>query len=127
MQSQMQQMIQNEGWSLRFPWSNWVTWIPRERNLFADGLANLCLDMQQGFAVYGDVPSSSCNFVTVSDGASPASRQNSSASWAVLSVNGKQVSLVAAGAQLFQQRVSSQEAETTGLELAIAAMRNGRQ
>eukprot|EP00973_Karenia_brevis_P053256 7403200-Karenia_brevis.AAC.1 len=83
MQATWQTMIQVSRWSLRWPWASWVRWIPRERNVLADWLANQCLDMRRSFAVYGTLPTeSSYNVATVSDGASRASTCISSASWA---------------------------------------------
>ena len=59
-----------------------------------------------------------------SDGAARASTRVSSASWAVLAFQAHEISLVAAGALLFDEFVGSLVAETMGFELALAALLN---
>ena len=116
-------MVECGGWALRQPWSDWVVWIPRERNVLADTLANICLDRQQSFAIraMSAIPSSG-NFVTVSDGAARSSTQSSSAAWALLAFDHGKASLVAAGAVLFERYASSLDAELMGLELALGSL-----
>eukprot|EP00973_Karenia_brevis_P070793 9840002-Karenia_brevis.AAC.1 len=116
-------MIESDGWDLRHPWANWVEWVPRERNILADALANYALDGHLSFAVYGDMPGQGCNFVAVSDGASRSGTGVSSASWAILAFVEQDIVLVAAGAKLFDAWACSQEAETVGLEMAVTALR----
>ena len=115
-------LVRHEGWHLRWQWSDWVVWQPREKNILADMLANLCLDRQQSLAVRCCPPPAHANFITVSDGASRASSQKSSASWAVLSIAGGQCDLVAAGAVCIDHFASSLDAELVGLELALGAL-----
>ena len=60
----------------------------------------------------------------VSDGAAPSSTRASSASWAVLAFQPQEISLVAAGALLFDDFANSLDAEMLGFELALAALLN---
>ena len=41
------------GWALRHECSDWARWVPRERNVIADELANLALDYGQNLALEG--------------------------------------------------------------------------
>ena len=52
----LQSLVRFAGWSLRWPHSDWVSWIPRERNVIADALANMCLDKGHNLAVRGELP-----------------------------------------------------------------------
>lgn len=118
----LQQLVRVRGWSLRHPWADWAQWIPRERNQLADKLANFALDAQTSFAIKGSgLPANEYNVVAVSDGASRASTQCSAASWALLAFTHTGISMIAGGALLFDRFVTSQMAETTGFELALAA------
>ncbi len=100
-----------------------MIWYPRERNVFADMLANLCLDRRQSFAVRCQTPlHADVNYVTVSDGASRASTQSSSASWGLFAVTADHFHLVAAGAAMCNGFVSSMDAELVALELATGAL-----
>jgi len=119
----LQGMVRHEGWRLRWQWSDWVLWQPRERNVLADLLANLALDMRQSIAVRCQSPQHlTANYVTVSDGASRSSTRLSSAAWALLAVEAEKIHLIAAGAVMFDNYVSSLDAEMVGLELAIGAI-----
>ena len=92
----LRDLVQFEGWCLRQPWSDWVVWYPRERNVLADLLANRCLDLGQSLAVRSSMPLPvNANYVTVSDGASRASTKSSSAAWALLAFSPDHINLSA--------------------------------
>lgn len=119
----LQKLVQEEGWHLRSLQSDWVQWVPRERNCLADHLANKCLDSGRSFAVQRLLPDpKETNFIITSDGATRQSTQSSSASWAVLAIIDGNIKLVAAGAIKFVTQVTSTDAEMTGLELGLAAL-----
>ena len=118
----LRSMVQHQGLCPRHPWSDWVVWVPRERNMLADKLANMCLDMGRSFAMQSMIPPTSANFITVSDGASRGSTKISAASWALLAADRNKINLVAAGAIYLDSYATSLEAELVGLELAIGAL-----
>ena len=119
----LQSLIRHAGWSLRWPHSEWVTWVPRERNVIADALANMCLDKGHNIAVRGELPEvGTANLVMVSDGARRGGQGSCAASWAILSFRSQGISFVAGGAIKFPTDVSSLDAELTGLELAVGAL-----
>jgi len=119
----LQKLVQEEGWHLRSMQSDWVQWLPRERNCLADHLANKCLDSGKSFAVQCQLPDPRVSsLIMTSDGATRQSTQSSSASWAVLAIIGGQVKLVAAGAIRFLAQVTSTDAEMTGFELGLGAL-----
>ena len=115
-------LVQHQNWQLRDVVSNMVLWIPRERNVFADALANEALDHKFSFSTEGPRPCpNDANFVTVSDGACRGGGQSSSAAWAIFAVRGEKLDLVAAGAVL-HGFTNSMDAELSALELAMAAL-----
>ena len=119
----LQKLVRLEGWHLRQSCALWVRWMPRERNVFADALANLAIVHQKSFAYISPNPSTrTSNFVGVSDGAARTATKLSSASWAIFAVNDSTVQLVRCKAICLNELVPSQSAETLGLELALAAM-----
>ena len=83
----------------------------------------MCLDRGSNLGLHGRIPcleQSGC--YVLSDGAARASTQSSSAAWAIVSFDGASLVLVAAGAMLFEEHVSSQTAETVAMELGLAAL-----
>ena len=119
----LQALVRFEGWNLRWPQADWVKWVPRERNVIADSLANLCLDRGQDILVRGQLPNMLCtNFVMVSDGACRSSVQKSAASWCVLAFHHGSISIVGGGGVFLPSGTSSLDAELAGLELAIGAL-----
>ena len=114
-------LVRCHGCTLRCSHGSWIQWIPRERNLLADSLANLALDRNSSFAVKCPALLHRNNCIMMSDGAVRGSGQ-ASAAWAILETRGaKSFSLVAAGAKLLTGSVSSLEAEAQALHLAVQA------
>ena len=119
----LQELLLKEDWTLRWPAADWVKWVPRELNVMADSLANMCIDKVCNIAVHGLAPQTSCtNLVTLSDGACRSSTSKSSASWCIVAFTRDTLSLAAAGGVCLPPGTTSLDAELTGLELAIGAL-----
>eukprot|EP00973_Karenia_brevis_P010771 1458306-Karenia_brevis.AAC.1 len=86
-------------WRLRWSTGSWVKWVPRERNFFADSLANMALQRGASFAYTADTvfDATGTNYVVVSDGAFRRSSKESAAGWAIFGCRGNSMTLWAAG------------------------------
>ena len=116
-------IVCGQGWSLRHAWADWAHWIPRERNVLADALANAALDQDSNLGIQPEGQNGNfnpCNFVMVSDGAARASSGTTSAAWAILAFTPSTIHLVAGGALLLKGGTTALQAEATALELALA-------
>lgn len=113
-------------WRLRWTHGDWVQWIPRERNSFADSLANFAIDRYSSFCYYAESIGiqEDANYVIVSDGAYRKSTNQAAAGWAIFSFQSSRVVLCAAGGRVLDSVVDSFEAEVNGLELAIQGFRS---
>ena len=109
-----------QGWCLRHTRADWVRWIPREKNVLADALANAALYKGMNIGVEGDKQNGG-NFIMVSDGAARSSTGKASAAWAILAFNSCDIQLISGGAILLLGKATALQAEMTGLELAAAA------
>ena len=102
----------------------------------ADALASFALDQRKSFSLKCDeVPRSqqdesklcgsrcSRNYVAMSDGACRQSSKTASAGWAIFEFCGNSVRLIAAGALQLASGSTSIEAECSGLECSIKALK----
>lgn len=121
--SNLHSLLRNKSMFLRWSWASWVSWVPRERNVLADHIANLALDRRASLMVPGSriFSADDCNFIIMSDGAVRKRSGAASASWAILAMSGIEVSFVGGGAQILSHGTQSLEAELKGLQLALHA------
>ena len=119
------ELVTVERWQLRWSYSDWVIWQSRERNFFADGLANFAMDRFGNFFYANEWwdPDNS-NYVVVSDDAHPKSSGASACGWAVLVFLGPRVVIFAAGRLTLLRGADSFSAELVGLHMGVQTFTN---